>query len=87
MLLAAEPQHERTGEPINRGYLDELARETGGRLVPWAEQAALFRDLPYRPQEFSQVLERTIWDRWWWIGVLMVLFCAEWWWRRKLDLV
>jgi uncharacterized membrane protein len=87
MLLAAEPEHERTGEPINREYLSELARETGGRFVPWDDRSALFKDIPYRPQEFTQVLERSIWDRWWWIGVLTVLFCVEWWWRRKLDLV
>jgi len=87
VLLAAEPEHERTGEPINRVYLGDLARETGGRLVPWADRNELFKGIPYQPQEFTQVLERSIWDRWWWIGVLMVLFCAEWWWRRKLDLV
>ena len=38
-------------------------------------------------REFTQVLEHSVWDRWWWIGVLVILFCLEWWWRRKLDLV
>lgn len=87
VLLASEPEHERTGEAINRDYLGELARETGGKLVPWAERTALLKEIPCQTQEFSQVLEHSVWDRWWWIGVLVVLFCGEWWWRRKLDLV
>ena len=87
VLLAAEPEHERTGEAINREYLGELARETGGKFVSWADRATLFKDIPYHTQEFTQVIEHSVWDRWWWIGVLVTLFCAEWWWRRKLDLV
>jgi uncharacterized membrane protein len=87
VLLAAEPEHERTGEALNRDYLSELARETGGKYVAWADRAGLFKDIPYRTQEFTEVLEHSVWDRWWWIGVLVVLFCVEWWWRRKLDLV
>jgi len=87
VLLAAEPEHEKTGEPVNRAYLQELAKETGGRYVPWAERSDLLKDIPYKTQEFTQVLEHSVWDRWWWIGVLVTLFCVEWWWRRKLDLV
>jgi uncharacterized membrane protein len=87
VLLAAEPEHERTGEAINRDYLTGLARETGGKFVTWADRTTLLKDIPYRTQEFTEVIEHSVWDRWWWIGVLVALFCVEWWWRRKLDLV
>ena len=87
VLLAAEPEHERTGAPLNRDYLAGLAKDTGGRFVSWSERSELLKDLPHTTQEFTQVIEHSIWDRWWWIGVLIALFCAEWWWRRKLDLV
>lgn len=86
-LLAAQPEHERTGEPLGREYLAQLARDTGGRFVRWADRAALLKGIPHRPQEFTRVMERSLWDRWWWIAVLVVLFCVEWWWRRRLDLV
>ena len=64
-----------------------MTKETGGRYVPWAERFDVLKDIPYTTQEFTQVLEHSVWDRWWWIGILVTLFCAEWWWRRKLDLV
>ena len=86
-LLAAEPELEMTGDPIDRKYLQDLADETGGLFVPWAERFRLCKELPHETREFTRTLEVSIWDRWWWIGVLIALFSLEWWWRRKLDLV
>ncbi|MBN2451750.1 MAG: hypothetical protein JXR77_15285 [Lentisphaeria bacterium] len=86
-LLAEEPELEQTGEPIQRAYLSELAQETGGQLVAWEERNRILRELPHSTQEFTRTLETSVWNRWWWIGVLIGLFCVEWWWRRKLDLV
>ena len=86
-LLAAEPQLETTREPLGRDYLDDVAQQTGGRFVPWADRFRMFQDLPHETQAFTRTSEVSIWDRWWWIGVILTLFCSEWWWRRKLDLV
>jgi len=87
VLLVSRPDQEKTGAPINREYLREIATKTGGSFVQWKDRFDFLDDLPYAPREFSTQRERKIWDRWWWLVVLIGLFCFEWWWRRRLDLV
>ena len=86
-LLVTEAERERTGDPINREYLNELASRTGGKFVPWKNRYAIFADMPYETRELEIVREYPLWSRYWWLLVLIFLFTAEWWWRRRLDLV
>jgi uncharacterized membrane protein len=87
VLLVRRPELEKTGAPLNREYLNEVASATGGAFVAWSDRFAFLDEIPYSPREFSTARERKIWDRWWWLCILIGLFCGEWWWRRKLDLV
>ena len=87
LLLVKEAERERTGDPINRGYLSVLASQTGGKFVPWKERYTIFTDMPYETRELEIVREYPLWNRYWWLLVLISLFTAEWWWRRRLDLV
>ncbi len=87
VLLAARPEHEKTGAPINRDYLRSLASDTGGAFVQWKQRYSMLKDLPYDAHELRLVREYPIWDRWWWLVILLFLFCGEWWWRRRADLV
>jgi uncharacterized membrane protein len=86
-LLATCSENERTGAPLDRDYLERLAGDTGGKLVPWSSRYAMFKDIPFQPREKQEIKEYPIWNRWIWVLALTALFCAEWWWRRRLDLV
>lgn len=87
ILLVAEPEHEKTGAPLNRGFLQDLAGNTGGRFVQWKDRYKMFKHIQYRPKEVEIVEEYPIWNNYFWLALLIGLFTAEWWWRRRLDLV
>jgi len=87
VLLAARPELEKTGAPMNREYLRQLSTDTGGRFIQWKKRYSMLKDIPYDAHELRVVREYPIWNRWWWLAILLVLFCSEWWWRRRVDLV
>ena len=87
LMLAAEPEYEKTGAAINREYLEKITQDTGGLLVQWKDRYRMFDDIPFAPKEVQIVEEYPIWNRWWWLAVLIFVFCLEWWWRRRLDMV
>ncbi len=86
-ILAEKPENERTGEPLNRAYLGQLAEDTGGACLEWPRRHNVFDTLRHQSREVALVKEYPVWNRWWWLLVLLTLFCAEWWWRRRVDLV
>ncbi len=87
LLLVTQPEHERTGAPIARDYLQSLAKNSSGRFVAWRKRYDMLKDIPCKPKEVQIVEEYPLWNRWWWLVILIALFCGEWWWRRQLDLV
>ncbi len=87
LLLAKEPELEKTGEPMNRDYLLNLAESTGGGFFGWNDRHLLLKRLSFDPHTVRIVSEYPIWNRFWWLIVLVGLFTTEWWWRRRLDLV
>ena len=87
LLLATRAERERTGAPINRNLLTRLASDTGGKFVPWKKRYKLLRGIPYHPRQVKEITEKPLWNRYWWLMVLITLFSLEWWWRRRLDLV
>lgn len=86
-VLVIEPQLEKTRQPLNRAFLKDLARQTGGQFVPLAEAKLLMEAVPFKPMETKMTDERPIWNRPWILILLLALFCAEWYFRGKLDLV
>ncbi len=87
LLLAKEPEHEKTGAPLNREFLQQVANATGGRFVNWEMRHELLEAIPHEKTEIELVQEYPLWNSWWWILTLMLLFTGEWWLRRRLDLV
>lgn len=86
-LLAREPVRERSGAAIDRTWLQDVARASGGAFVPWRERHGVFTRLSQQARELRTVLEYPLWPKVYWILALIGLFCAEWVWRRKLDFV
>ena len=87
LLLVKRAEHERTGAPINRRFLQQLAETSGGQLLQWEDRFDLAKAIKAKPKKIEIVDEYPIWNRWWWLVLLVTLFSLEWYWRRTLDLV
>lgn len=87
VLLVRFPEHERTGQTINRPFLRQLAEVTGGQYASWRERDDLLKALQPEPRKLETVSEKPLWNHWLGLAVLMTLFCLEWWLRRRWDLV
>ncbi len=86
-ILAKEPRQEKTGKPVNRKYLEQLAERTGGSFVKWDKRKQLRQALPYEPTRIKNVSEESVWDHPAWLIILIAVMCFEWWWRRRLDML
>jgi len=70
----------------NPELLRQVARLSGGEVLPGAEAlAAMLRDLPTEIGP-PVVRKAPLWSRWWLLSVLLVLLVIEWAWRRSLGL-
>jgi hypothetical protein len=87
LLLAKQPALEYTGEPIQRQWLQRLARDSGGTFLPWADSDRLLANLKGNSRSIEIVREYSLWNRWPWLALLISLFCLEWYFRRRWDLV
>lgn len=87
VLLVRFPEHERTGQTINRPFLRQLAEATGGQYVSWRGRDELLAALRPEPRQLETVSEKPLWNHWLGLAALMTLFCLEWWLRRRWDLV
>ncbi|MCF7853831.1 MAG: glutamine amidotransferase [Candidatus Pacebacteria bacterium] len=86
-ILVKKADRERTGAPVNRRFLAEVAQQTDGAFVPWKQRFDMLDDIPNIPHETQIVEERPIWNRWPLYVLLVGLFLSEWWLRRHHDLV
>lgn len=87
VFLARFPEHERSGQTINRTLLQRLAAISNGAFVPWAEHHAILDKLDRSPRSIESIREYPIWNHWLGLALLIALFCLEWWLRRKADMV
>lgn len=71
----------RSLEP-NRSLLEEIARRTGGEVVPWSALPRLISQLPHRRAPIEETWAYPIWDTAWVFLVVLACFVAEWSWRR-----
>jgi len=87
LLVVKQPALEFTGASIDRRWLQRLAKETGGVMLPWEQAGTLLKKLPVRPRRVDIVREYSLWNKWPWLAGLILLFSLEWYLRRKWDLV
>jgi hypothetical protein len=70
--------------------LQELAQQTGGRVIP-AEEFDEFLDqlITAGPPNLSltQITRVTLWDNWWYLGAFVFAMTAEWFVRKRRGLV
>jgi hypothetical protein len=82
----------RDDDELRRGDADhaalaEIARRTGGRMLDGESVRQLAEILPLRARETDESVERTIWDGWPALAILLGLLAIEWSGRRLLRLV
>jgi len=70
--------------------LQELAQQTGGRVIP-AEEFDEFLDqlITTGPPNLSltQITRLTLWDNWWYLSAFVLAMTAEWFVRKRRGLV
>jgi hypothetical protein len=86
-LPVAETIHERTGQPINRQILAEIANLTGGTNVPPESLNALVQQISVLPE--PEPLERRLrlWSNPWWGGLILFLLTTYWIGRKAAGLI
>jgi len=87
LLVVKQPALEFTGAPLNRTWLQRLAKETGGAILAWEQSASLLGKLPAKNRKVEIVREYSLWNKWPWLAALILIFCMEWFLRRKWDLI
>ena len=85
-VLVRFPEQEKTGAPVDRAYLQRLAEETGGRYSSWEERESLWKNIEFPTTERTVTTEHPLWNRWWLLVLLLILFSVEWTLRRRWDL-
>lgn len=68
--------------------LTALAQMTGGERFEPADLGKLWNRLAASREELKieRKLELPLWDRWWWLAVILSLLCFEWFWRKHRGL-
>jgi uncharacterized membrane protein len=70
----------------NRGRLEDLARRSGGAMVPAGALAAFVRGLPDRPAPVSDTRTRPLWHSWIVLALALAGLAGEWGLRRSRGL-
>ena len=66
----------------NRALLEELARRTGGEVIPWSGLGALAKKLGRAPVPITEELSEPLWQQGWVFLAVLACFLSEWGWRR-----
>jgi uncharacterized membrane protein len=66
----------------NPTLLAELARQTGGRVLTFAELDQLAAELVQGPAPITETHARSLWHNSFIFGLVLICFVAEWMWRR-----
>jgi uncharacterized membrane protein len=70
----------------NTALLADLARRTGGAVIPSGELDAFVRDLPATKAPITELSSRPLWHTPWVFLLALACFIAEWGWRRTQGL-
>lgn len=85
--LPVEPSASEFFDPsMNRGLLERVATETGGRFHRLDEARALADDIKYTSRGVTTVEEHELWDMPIMLAALLALLGGEWVYRRKVGL-
>lgn len=87
LLQVKRAEKEFTGEIINRELLKKIAEESNGEFVKIDSKEALLKKINKKGKEIEVVREYPLWNRWYWIATLLILFYTEWALRKKYDLI
>jgi hypothetical protein len=78
---------ETTETAMDRGYLEQLAKASGGRMIDPSEIGKIVENLLRDSSEQAPLTRRIpLWDRWWIYCLLCFLLGAEWYARRRWGL-
>ncbi len=66
----------------NRTLLEELARRTGGEVIPWTSLGSLAAKLARMPAPITEDISEPLWQQGWVFLAVLACFLAEWGWRR-----
>jgi hypothetical protein len=66
----------------NLGLLENLARETGGKVLALDDLQSFIKDLPYRTSPVMEPNSRSLWNTPVVFGLALILFLSEWGLRR-----
>jgi hypothetical protein len=66
----------------NRALLEELARRTGGEVIPWTSLGSLAAKLARMPAPITEDISEPLWQQGWVFLAVLACFLSEWGWRR-----
>ncbi|MGH8020379.1 MAG: glutamine amidotransferase [Opitutaceae bacterium] len=66
----------------NRALLAEIARQTGGSVLDWADLEKFANELPTMPAPIEEMASQPVWHNAWVFLVALGCFASEWLWRR-----
>jgi uncharacterized membrane protein len=66
----------------NRALLEELARRTGGEVIPWTDLGSLAAKLARMPAPITEDISEPLWQQGWVFLAVLACFLSEWGWRR-----
>jgi len=71
---------------LDQGLLSRIADNSGGRYYPLSDINQLVDDIEHTPSAYSREVQHDLWDRPFWLLLLIVLLCADWALRRRKGL-
>ncbi|MDG1895465.1 MAG: glutamine amidotransferase [Fuerstiella sp.] len=84
---ASQPdQEEMASVAVNRRFLSDVAKSTGGRLVPIDQLSSFVDDLSHSEAPLVEVWSWPIWHQWWVFCVAVGCFVTDWTIRRRLGM-
>lgn len=86
-FIVFQADRERIETAMDKGYLEELARASGGRAIGAEEIGEVVANLLHDSADQEPLVKRvSLWDRGWVFFVLCSLFGSEWYLRRRWGL-
>jgi uncharacterized membrane protein len=71
---------------INRPFLEQLAKDSGGRMIPLNEVDSFVAQLPQTQAPLMEVWSRPVWHQWWVFLIAVTCLLTDWTLRRRQGL-
>jgi uncharacterized membrane protein len=86
MVYAREANLEFENFALNTKLLNRLAYQTGGKTFTGADAKLATSELQETTHLVVRHTDRDIWDRWWWLTLVLGLLSMEWFLRKRAGL-